>query len=80
MLKKNQFAGRKNYQHGYLHKISYHMADANHEAVAHFTDRQIAAYGPITAEDMEFITREVSKTQRAWAHEIKEFRSSLRHY
>ena len=80
MLKKNQFAGRKNYQHGYLLKISYHMADANHEAVAHFTDRQIAAYGPITAEDMEFITREVSKTQRAWAHEIKEFRSSLRHY
>lgn len=80
MLKKNQIAGRKNYQHGYLLKIAYHMADANHEAVAHFTDRQIAAYGNLTAEDMEFITREVSKTQRAWAHEMKEFRSHLSHY
>lgn len=72
------FAGRKNtYPNGYLPKIAYHMADNNHEAVAHFTERQLAAYGPLNAEDMQFITREIAKIQRIWANEMKEFNSHL---
>jgi hypothetical protein len=65
------------YQNGYLPKIAYHMADNNHEAVAHFFERQVAAYGPITAEDMQFITRESARLQRMWANEMKEFNSHL---
>jgi hypothetical protein len=65
------------YQNGYLPKIAYHMADSNHEAVAHFFERQVAAYGPITAEDMQFITRESARLHRMWANEMKEFNSHL---
>jgi hypothetical protein len=53
------------------------MADNNHEAVAHFFERQVAAYGPITAEDMQFITRESARLHRMWANEMKEFNSHL---
>ena len=52
---------------GYLPKIAYHMADNNHEAVAHFTDRQIARYGNLSAEDMLWITCEVANIRRIWA-------------
>jgi hypothetical protein len=61
------------YQNGYLPKIAYHMANDNHDAVAHFTERQIVAYGPIEAEDMVWIMREVNKIQRIWAAEAREF-------
>ena len=78
MFKKNQSAGRKNpFKNGYLGKIAYHMADNNHESVAHFTERQIVAYGPIGAEDMVWIMREVNKIKRIWAAEEREFNSHL---
>lgn len=78
MLKKGQNAGQKNfYKHGFLLKIAYHMAANNPDKVAYFFNRQAEVYGPITPEDMEFITKETNKTQRAWAHEISEFRSHL---
>jgi len=62
---------------GYLPKIAYHMASDNHEAVAHFFNRQAIAYGPITPENMEFITKEVNKIKRIWAAEEREFNSHL---
>ena len=62
---------------GYLPKIAYHMASDNHEAVAHFFERQVAAYGPITAENMVWIMRERDKVIRVWAAEEREFNNSL---
>ena len=69
----------KNSKHpnGYLPKIAYHMAEDNHEAVAHFFERQVVAYGPITAEDMVWIMRERKKIERVWAAEEREFNNSL---
>ena len=78
MLKKGQAAGYKNpYKNGFLPKIAYHLASNNPEKVSYFFNRQAQVYGPITPENMEFITKEVSKIQRAWANEINEFRSHL---
>ena len=62
---------------GYLPKTAYHMADNNHDAVAHFTERQIARYGNLSAEDMMWITREVASIKRIWAAEEREFNSHL---
>jgi capsular polysaccharide biosynthesis protein len=62
---------------GYLPKIAYHMADNNHDAVAHFTERQIARYGNLSAEDMMWITRKVASIKRIWAAEEQEFNSHL---
>ena len=62
---------------GYIPKIAYHMADNNHEAVAHFTERQIARYGHLSSEDMMWITREVASIKRIWAAEEREFNSHL---
>jgi hypothetical protein len=62
---------------GYLPKIAYHIASDNYEAVAHFFERQVEAYGPITAENMEFIGKEVNKIKRIWAAEEREFNSHL---
>jgi hypothetical protein len=62
---------------GYLPKIAYHMASDNHEAVAYFFERQVVAYGPITAEDMVWIMRERDKVVRVWAAEEREFNNSL---
>jgi len=69
----------KNSKHpnGYLPKIAYHMASDNHEAVAHFFERQVVAYGPITAEDMVWIMRERDKVVRVWAAEEREFNNHL---
>ena len=53
------------------------MADNNHDAVAHFTERQIARYGNLSAEDMMWITREVASIKRIWAAEEREFNSHL---
>lgn len=65
------------YENGYLPRIAYHMAANNPESVAHFTERQEARYGRLTAEDMVFITHEVAKLQRIWANEMREFNSHL---
>ena len=62
---------------GYLPKIAYHMASNNAEAVSHFFERQAATYGPITPEDMVFITNESAKIQRMWKQEESEFNSHL---
>ena len=69
----------KNSKHpnGYLPKIAYHMASDNHEAVAHFFERQVVAYGPITAEDMIWIMRERDNVVRVWAAEEREFNNHL---
>ena len=77
MLKRNQFAGRKNYANGYLPKIAYHLAANNAEKVTYFMNRQVELYGPINAEDMAFVTKEANKIQRVWAMEMQEFRSHL---
>lgn len=78
MFKKGQNAGQKNfYKHGFLLKIAYHMAANNPDKVYYFFNRQAQVYGPITPENMEFIAKEVKLIQRAWAHEISEFRSHL---
>ena len=78
MLRRNQSAGRKDpFKNGYLPKIAYHMASNNPEKVSYFFNRQAQAYGPITPENMEFITKEVNKIQRIWASEEREFNSHL---
>ena len=77
MLKKNKFAGRKNYQNGYLNKIAYHIAANNAEKVSYFMNRQVEVYGPITPENMAFVTKESNKIQRVWALEMQEFKSHL---
>lgn len=65
MNKNGQAAGFKNpYKNGFLPKIAYHMASNNPEKVSYFFNRQAQVYGPITPENMEFITKEVSKIQR----------------
>jgi hypothetical protein len=65
------------YPNGYLPKIAYHMAADNPEKVSYFFNRQAEAYGPITPENMEFITKEVNKIKRIWAAEEREFNSHL---
>ena len=62
---------------GYLPKIAYHMAANNAESVEHFTDRQIARYGNITSEQMQWICAEIAKIKRIWAAEEREFNSHL---
>jgi len=41
-------------------------------SVEHFTDRQIARYGNITSEQMEWICREVARIHRMWKLEQQE--------
>ena len=65
---------KRNYEMGYLPKIAYHMASNNHEAVYHFTERQIVRYGDIKCEDMVFISKEVARIQRMWKQEEREMR------
>ena len=78
MIKKGQNAGQKNfYKYGYLPKIAYHLAANNAEKVSYFMNRQAEVYGPITPEDMAFVTKESNNIARAWAHGITEFRSHL---
>ena len=54
---------KRNYANGYLPKIAYHVARNNQESVKYFFERQVEAYGPITHEDMTFITQEVRKLE-----------------
>ena len=68
---------KRNYENGYLNKISYHMAGGNHGAVEHFTERQIARYGHLTAENMAWLTREVASIKRIWAAEAREFNAHI---
>ena len=79
MINQNSFfAGRKDpYKNGFLPKIAYHMAANNPEKVSYFFERQAQVYGPITPEDMAFVTKEMNKTLRIWAMEMKEFNSHL---
>ena len=78
MIKRGQSAGTKNpYNNGFLPKIAYHMASNNPEKVSYFFNRQVQVYGPITPENMAFITKEMNKMQRIWDMEMKEFNSHL---
>lgn len=78
MIEYGKTGGTKNpYINGFLPKIAYHMAANNPDKVYYFFNRQAQVYGPITSEDMSFIKKESEKIQRAWAHEISEFRSHL---
>jgi len=78
MIKRGQSAGTKNsYKNGFLPKIAYHIASNNPEKVSYFFNRQAEVYGPITGENMEFITKEVNNIQRIWDMEMKEFNSHL---
>lgn len=78
MIEYGKSGGTKNpYKNGFLPKIAYHMAANNPDKVYYFFNRQAQVYGPITPENMEFIAKEVKLIQRAWAHEISEFRSHL---
>ena len=65
------------HQNGYLPKIAYHLASNNQESADYFFERQVATYGPITSENMSFITQEMNKIQRNWAIEEQEFNSHL---
>ena len=65
------------YPNGYLPYIAHHMASDNHEVVAHFFERQVVAYGPITAENMIWIMRERDKVIRVRAAEELEFNNHL---
>lgn len=79
MIKEGKtFAGLKNpYEHGFLPKIAYHIASNNPEKVSYFFNRQAEVHGPITSENMEFITKEVNKIHRIWEVEEKEFNNHL---
>ena len=78
MIKRGQNPGFKNsYKNGYLPKIAYHIAANNAEKVSYFMNRQVEVYGPITPEDMAFVTKESNKIQRVWALEMQEFKSHL---
>lgn len=63
--------------HGYLPKIAYHLAAGNEEKVNYFTQRQIEVYGPLTPENLSFISNEVNSIKRTWAQEEAEFNSHL---
>jgi hypothetical protein len=65
------------YQNGYLPKIAYHMANENQAKVNYFFNRQVEAYGPITAGDMTFIIQKRDSILRNWAIEEGEFNSHL---
>lgn len=78
MIKRGQSEGTKNpYKNGFLPKIAYHMVSNNPEKVSYFFNRQVQVYGPITPENMAFITKEMNNIQRIWDMEMKEFNSHL---
>ena len=54
---------KRNYANGYLPKIAYHMVCNNQESAQYFFERQVETYGPITPEDMTFITEEVRRLE-----------------
>ena len=68
---------KRNYENGYLNKIAHHMACDNHESVKHFTERQIAGYGHLTAENMSWLTRHVASIKRIWAAEARELEANI---
>lgn len=65
------------YENGYLPKIAYHMAVGNHESVNYFTERQIARYGELTAQDMVFVSERATAIKREMEMESAEFNAHL---
>ena len=54
---------KRNYINGYLPKIAYHMVRNNQNSVQYFFECQVESYGPITPENMTFITQEMNRLQ-----------------
>ena len=61
----------------YLGKIAYHLACGNIDKVDYFFERQVKAFGPITADEMRIIIKRRDDIVSAWENEMKEFNAHL---
>ena len=61
----------------YLGKIAYHLACGNIEKVNYFFERQVEAFGPITADEMRIIINRRDKIVRGWEVEQNEFNAHI---
>jgi hypothetical protein len=61
----------------YLGKIAYHLACDNEDKAQYFFERQVKAFGPITADDMMVIINRRDKLVKQWEMESKEFNAHI---
>jgi len=61
----------------YLGKIAYHLACGNIEKINYFFERQVKAFGPITADEMRIIIKRRDDIVREWEVEQNEFNAHI---
>jgi hypothetical protein len=61
----------------YLSQIAYQLASENLEELKKYMDLQIAANGPLTANQLYSIYDYVSAIKRQWRNETDEFNDHL---